>query len=266
MGRRCGGDRRDARHHVRLRGRQEPRLSRRRGRHGRDPHAGDLAGRLAGVGAPRGARRRCSSSSAGSAPVAAWWSRAATPAPSCSRHAEAKFFLTATEEERARRRVDELVAAGKPVDFDVTLREIRERDHARCEPRRRPDDRRRRTRSSSTAPRKPSNEVVDSLAAQVASRSRRAYRGRASDPRAPAGRVAKTVDPYAAVDNSGRGRYQLAPASRAASAVNPTRRFVGDLLAYGYCRTARRRRLRRAVGRELLARTASRRAKSSAAP
>src|SRR5579862_1439703 len=39
-------------------------------------------------------------------------------------HAEAKFFLTATEEERARRRVAELQDA----DYETTLREIRERD------------------------------------------------------------------------------------------------------------------------------------------
>ena len=44
-------------------------------------------------------------------------------------HAQAKFFLSATDEERARRRVEEHRLAGKPVDFDVTLREIRERDH-----------------------------------------------------------------------------------------------------------------------------------------
>ena len=42
--------------------------------------------------------------------------------------AGAKFFLTASEAERARRRVDELEAAGKPVAFDDTLREIQERD------------------------------------------------------------------------------------------------------------------------------------------
>lgn len=42
--------------------------------------------------------------------------------------AEAKFFLTASESERARRRVEELGAAGKDVAFDVTLREIQERD------------------------------------------------------------------------------------------------------------------------------------------
>jgi cytidylate kinase len=42
--------------------------------------------------------------------------------------AEAKFFLTATDEERARRRVDELRAKGTDVDFGTTLREIRERD------------------------------------------------------------------------------------------------------------------------------------------
>lgn len=42
--------------------------------------------------------------------------------------AGAKFFLTATDHERARRRVAELEAAGTAVDYDVTLREIRERD------------------------------------------------------------------------------------------------------------------------------------------
>jgi CMP/dCMP kinase len=42
--------------------------------------------------------------------------------------AGAKFFLTATEEERARRRVAELAASGATVDYDLTLREIRERD------------------------------------------------------------------------------------------------------------------------------------------
>jgi cytidylate kinase len=43
-------------------------------------------------------------------------------------HAEAKFFLTASEAERARRRVTELAAAGAPVDAEATLRELRERD------------------------------------------------------------------------------------------------------------------------------------------
>jgi cytidylate kinase len=40
-------------------------------------------------------------------------------------HAQAKFFLTATEEERARRRVAEL---GAGADYEKTLAEIRERD------------------------------------------------------------------------------------------------------------------------------------------
>jgi len=40
-------------------------------------------------------------------------------------HAAAKFFLTATEEERARRRVAEL---GPTADYEKTLREIQERD------------------------------------------------------------------------------------------------------------------------------------------
>jgi cytidylate kinase len=42
--------------------------------------------------------------------------------------AEAKFFLTASEAERARRRVAELAASGTAVTYDVTLREIQERD------------------------------------------------------------------------------------------------------------------------------------------
>lgn len=43
--------------------------------------------------------------------------------------ANAKFFLSATDEERARRRVEEMRLAGKPIDFAVTLAELRERDH-----------------------------------------------------------------------------------------------------------------------------------------
>lgn len=42
--------------------------------------------------------------------------------------AEAKFYLTASPEERARRRHAELVARGKPVEFDAVLREVCERD------------------------------------------------------------------------------------------------------------------------------------------
>jgi cytidylate kinase len=43
-------------------------------------------------------------------------------------HAQAKFFLTASVHERARRRTAELAAAGKEVDTAATLREIEERD------------------------------------------------------------------------------------------------------------------------------------------
>lgn len=42
--------------------------------------------------------------------------------------AEAKFFLSATDEERARRRAEELTRAGVAVVLDDVLREIRERD------------------------------------------------------------------------------------------------------------------------------------------
>lgn len=84
--------------------------------------------------------------------------------------AEAKFFLTAKDEERARRRVAELERTGAPVDFEVTLREIRERDQ--------------RDASRDVAPMVPAadavlvdsstqtlEQVVDSLAMQVGSRA-----------------------------------------------------------------------------------------------
>jgi cytidylate kinase len=42
--------------------------------------------------------------------------------------AQVKIFLSASAAERARRRYAELRAAGQPVDLDVTLREIEQRD------------------------------------------------------------------------------------------------------------------------------------------
>lgn len=84
--------------------------------------------------------------------------------------ADAKFFLTATEEERARRRVAELVQKGVAVDFATTLAEIKERDQ--------------RDASRDVAPMVPADdailvdssaqtleEVVDSLAGQVEARA-----------------------------------------------------------------------------------------------
>ena len=44
-------------------------------------------------------------------------------------HADAKIFLTATAEERARRRYLELEEKGQTVDYDQLLAEIKERDH-----------------------------------------------------------------------------------------------------------------------------------------
>jgi cytidylate kinase len=85
--------------------------------------------------------------------------------------AEAKFFLTANDEERARRRVAELAASGTVVDFAVTLREIRERDQ--------------RDAGRDVAPMVPAQDavivdsstqtleqVVDSLVEQVTARAR----------------------------------------------------------------------------------------------
>ena len=42
--------------------------------------------------------------------------------------AEAKFYLTATPEERTRRRHAELVAGGNVVKYEEVLREVRDRD------------------------------------------------------------------------------------------------------------------------------------------
>ncbi len=42
--------------------------------------------------------------------------------------AEAKFFLTASDQVRAQRRYDELCASGETVDFESTLKEMQERD------------------------------------------------------------------------------------------------------------------------------------------
>lgn len=84
--------------------------------------------------------------------------------------AEAKFFLTASEEERARRRVAQLAESGTAVDFEATVAEIRERD--------------RRDASRDVAPMvpaadaevvdsstQPMEEVVDFLAARVLARA-----------------------------------------------------------------------------------------------
>jgi cytidylate kinase len=60
--------------------------------------------------------------------------------------AEAKFFLTATPEERARRRVAELTASGATVDYAKTLSEIIERDE--------------RDSSRDVAPMKPAEDAV----------------------------------------------------------------------------------------------------------
>jgi cytidylate kinase len=88
-------------------------------------------------------------------------------------NAEAKFFLTATEQERARRRIAELEASGATVDHAKTLAEIRERDQ--------------RDASRDVAPMKPAEDavqvdsstqtieqVVESLAALVEARARTA--------------------------------------------------------------------------------------------
>ena len=87
--------------------------------------------------------------------------------------AEAKFFLTASADERARRRVAELAAAGKAVDADQTKAEMLARD-ARdstraAAPLRKADDAI-EIDSSAMGP----DAVVTRMADIVAARSRRA--------------------------------------------------------------------------------------------
>lgn len=87
-------------------------------------------------------------------------------------HAHAKFFLTASEEERARRRVAELAESGTQVDLAAMVSQIRERDQ--------------RDASRDVAPMVPAadavivdssvqtlEQVVDSLAGQVELRASR---------------------------------------------------------------------------------------------
>ena len=82
-------------------------------------------------------------------------------------NAEAKFFLTATADERARRRVAELRAAGKPAEQEKTRAEIiarDERDSTRAAaPLRRADDAI-EIDSSALGP----DEVVSKMATMVA--------------------------------------------------------------------------------------------------
>jgi cytidylate kinase len=84
--------------------------------------------------------------------------------------AEAKFFLTASADERARRRVAELRAAGRPAELDSTRAELiarDERDSTRAAaPLRKADDAI-EIDSSALSP----TEVVDRMAAIVAERT-----------------------------------------------------------------------------------------------
>ena len=92
------------------------------------PHARDVAGRLDGVGASAGARRRCSACSASWPPRGRCVVEGRDIGTVVLPWAPLKIFLTASPEVRARRRYDELVAKGQTVDLDKTLAEILERD------------------------------------------------------------------------------------------------------------------------------------------
>ncbi|HEY5958309.1 MAG TPA: (d)CMP kinase [Polyangiaceae bacterium] len=69
--------------------------------------------------------------------------------------AEAKFFLTASVEIRARRRLDELLARGERTDFESVARDVRERDD------------RDRTRAVAPLTQAPDAQLVDSSALSI---------------------------------------------------------------------------------------------------
>lgn len=48
--------------------------------------------------------------------------------------AQVKVFLTASAEERAKRRHKEMLEKGNEADLSAILEEIKERDEARCQP------------------------------------------------------------------------------------------------------------------------------------
>ena len=85
--------------------------------------------------------------------------------------AEAKFFLTASADERARRRTVELQAAGRPADQATVLAEIIERDHRdstrAAAPLRKADD-----ATEVDSSRMDPAEVVDAMFRVVSTRSR----------------------------------------------------------------------------------------------
>ncbi len=64
----------------------------------------DLSGLFAGVGASGGARGAARAAAPARAPAAAWWCEGRDTGTVVFPAADAKFFLTASEEERARRR------------------------------------------------------------------------------------------------------------------------------------------------------------------
>jgi cytidylate kinase len=84
--------------------------------------------------------------------------------------AEAKFFLTASPEVRAKRRYDELVQRGERVDYDATLADVRARDHQDSTrpiaPLRQAED---AVLVDSSG--RPVDEVVEEMAAQVSART-----------------------------------------------------------------------------------------------
>jgi cytidylate kinase len=87
--------------------------------------------------------------------------------------AEAKFFLTASPEVRARRRYDELTGQGKSVTLDETLADVLARDRADTErpvaPLRRAED-----AVLVDSSERPAGEIIEEMARLVEARARRA--------------------------------------------------------------------------------------------
>ena len=175
-------------------------IAERAGRDGGDPDARDVRRRVARVGAARGARGAARAAAAhrrGGGVVVEGRDIGTVVFPD----AEAKFFLIANTDERARRRVAELTAAGKPVDAEQTKAEIVARDT--------------RDSTRATAPLRKADDAVeidsstldaDAVVARMADDRRRAQRASRSraERRASAGRGAC----------AGRGRPGATPRRR----------------------------------------------------
>ena len=173
----------------------------------------------------RGARRRCGR-------------RAATSAPSCFPTRRVKVFLTASDEERARRRQRDEVAADRRVEVDTVHADLARRDAHRLEPHGVAAQGRARRASCSTRP--DATSTMSSPRSSTASRRRGADDDRRASIASCGSSSSATCASCTACASCGRehvprnGRYIIAPSHRSmldipfAGAITTRRiRFMG---------------------------------------